>query len=340
MTTPKTALPSPATPADRARKHSRLVGVARLLLPVLALLVVLPSTASAYLYWSSGGAIDRSNLDGTGLVEGLLPVSSLPWRANSIAVSDTDLYLAGSGSGGMIGRADLNGGDAIPAFIRIPQPVAEPGMPQNEANAHALAVGGDYLYWATGQGLIPSQHPNDAIGRARLDGTGIEPGLIKLETEAWAISVYGRYIYWITQHAIGRANLDGSGVEPEFIPLHGLGDGGLAVAEGYIYWSAEHAIGRSRLNGRHIETHLVTGLLSASIPIAVGGRNLYWRTGESQEEKATSRQLRSWIGRAMTDGRDIHQHFLSIPYGGSALVTDERGPGAVHLHKHRPTQHR
>ncbi|MGH2897291.1 MAG: hypothetical protein ACRDMZ_01345, partial [Solirubrobacteraceae bacterium] len=83
-----------------------------------------------------------------------------------------------------------------------------------EANLGQIAIDGTYLYWAS--------RDTHAIGRAKLDGTGIESSFISTggaSSAPFGLAVDGSHIYWADYGTgrVGRANLDGSGVDASLV---------------------------------------------------------------------------------------------------------------------------
>jgi hypothetical protein len=291
----------------------RPVSVSGLFVIILAMLVLaLPASAGAYLYWGVGGEVTRANLNGSQMNTSFIRKGS----GGSIGLAISDGYIYFSGYGGVIGRARLNGSDIDPDLITIPQPVPENPSSPTERDASSLAVSGAYVYWSS---------DIDGIGRANAGGGGVEPDFIKLDgpTEG-GVAANQVHIYWATEHAIGRANLDGSDVEPDFLPLTGTQLDGIAVSEGHIYWTVRgsHDIGRADLDGSHVNPHYVTCLEFPFRP-AVGGGYIYWH---AEEKLIGAGGL--WIGRANLDGGDIRNTLINIRrYGAGQLAADALGPG-------------
>ena len=152
-----------------------------------------------HVYWTTlvhaqGPTIERANVDGSG-VTGLIKT---PQGAYGLAVDGQHIYWTNNNG---IGRADLDGGNADPNFIK--------GI----SRGRGIAVAAPYLYWANGNG----------IGRASLDGTGVDQSFIPFNRITVGLAVDGPYLLWSTidrdslMGAIGRANLDGTGVNQNLI---------------------------------------------------------------------------------------------------------------------------
>jgi uncharacterized protein YjbI with pentapeptide repeats len=174
-----------------------------------------------YLYWGTGFALMRSDLDGNGAEELVKMANGIQW----LAVDNRFIYMA---TVGRISRVNLDGSGYIENFI--PNPGA----------SRALAVDSKHIYW-----INSSAAGNGGIARANLDGTGVDPTFIQGASAGNGLAVDGQHIYWSNGVAgtIGRANLDGSGVDSSFIS--GLwtqgaqsitGVKGLAVDFEHLYW--------------------------------------------------------------------------------------------------------
>ncbi len=137
-----------------------------------------------------------------------------------------------------------------------------------------MAIDSGHIYWANVVGR--------AIGRAKLDGTGVEPTFIKTPYEPNGVAVNASHVFWSNgvPGRIGRENLDGSVVEPEFVKAS-AGPCGLAVDAGNIYWPtgnfAPGHIERVPLSGGTIDSTYVE-IPSVIFPcgVAVNPSNVFW----------------------------------------------------------------
>lgn len=221
--------------------------------------------------------------------------------------ADAFVYWTNS-SGSSIGRAKLDGSNAIRNFvtpISFPEDVAvgpgyiywtnaadavgrakENGTGIDEAfingsgDTNGVAVDANHIYW--------SNSADGTIGRANVDGTGVDQSFIEGASEPHRIAVDANHIYWanLGTKAIGRARLDGSDVEQSFISTLGF-PGGVAVDAEHIYWvnanitpEFQGAIGRAKLNGSNIEQVFTTSAMSPGFGflagVAVDAEHLYW----------------------------------------------------------------
>ena len=170
------------------------------------------SLDSSHVYWGSGIAVSRADLDG-GNIEPSWALTtttpSEPWTASQIdcgtAVGADYIYWSDN-TAGWIGRARLSDGYPEPSWIN---------SSAGEQNPCGIAVTSSHIYWtaaATGQ-----------ILSADLDGSNSNV-LISGLAEPCGLTVHGSKLYWVNgglahsaSATIGRANLDGSAVEPEVV---------------------------------------------------------------------------------------------------------------------------
>jgi virginiamycin B lyase len=234
--------------------------------------------ASAMVYWSSNaGDIGRANLNGTGVNDGFITDTDLPY---GVAVNGEHVYWTNYSSG-TLGRANLNGTGAELSFIR-------------EAGGYGLGVRGQYIYW--------TNYGSGTIERANVNGTEVDQSLITGANGPSGVAIDGEHIYWtnLNGHTIGRAKLNGTEVNQSFIAVTGT-PVGVAVNGEHVYWtnSESSVIGRSKLDGSEAEQNFITG---ASTPdaVALDGEHIYW----------TNPGLHA-IGRAKLDGSEVEQSFIS-----------------------------
>ncbi|HUY59351.1 MAG TPA: hypothetical protein VMV16_06540 [Solirubrobacteraceae bacterium] len=231
-----------------------------------------------------------------------------------------------------IARADLNGTHVDKRFIHFS--VTDPS---DDEPVTGIAVDSGHIYWVNEDAGGTAKNPVSAIGRARLNGSGVEqrfivdyrPGPFGYARGAWGgIASDGRNLYWgSTIHCcdvdgaairtIARANLDGSRVDVRFIRLaSGMGAGltGLVVAHGRLYWADYDSskIGSASLDGSNVKT-----LVHASdvIGLAVDSRHIYWIS-----------DINASIGRAALNGAQVKRSFIAdglnptgIAVGGERL---------------------
>jgi virginiamycin B lyase len=264
-------------------------------LAVVALLLVLPAAADAYLYWASldKGAVGRAMTDGSGANEGFVTGGSV---TTGVAVDSQHVYWVNSVAK-TIGRANLDGSGANQALITGASELAD------------VAVDGQFIYWTNfGEGTI---------GRANLDGSGVNPTFITGATQPRGIAVDGQFVYWAHLNSIGRANLDGSGKNQAFIPAAGM-TSGLAVDPQHVYWGQSSGqVGRANRDGSAPNPNFITG--SANVwGVAVDSRFVYWANITDKT-----------IGRANLDGSGANQSFITGVNSPVALEVDSLPRGTT-----------
>ena len=197
------------------------------------------AVTNTHVYWATGSAIGRAAQDGSGATDSFL---SLPPSTTvyGVAASDDHLYWT---TGTTIGRVSLDGSNPRPDFLA--------------ADADALMVEGEHLYWADGLG-------GGRIGRTRLDGTApAQPAFITGLSNPISLASDGTHLYGASDNAktIGRARLDGgSPPSPTFLTDTTLAGpdsiSSVAVADGYLFWGRKPGssrtpsfVGRAKLDG-------------------------------------------------------------------------------------------
>lgn len=244
----------------------------RLVFPVLALVgalwAVSGSSASApttgYVYWGTGSAVGRANLDGTGVNKSFITTGGS--TVDGVAVDANYVYwveVNTSPASASIGRANLDGTGVNENFITLSfsnnRDASYPG---------AITVDGSYIYWADPDGA--------GIGRANLNGTGVDLSFIGSVGEVSGLAVDGNYVYWssATFGAVGRANLNGTSVNTSFITGPSTG---VAVDGNYIYWAIPGGengtprIGRANLDGTGVNSSFISGAGGSGFPFGPSG---------------------------------------------------------------------
>lgn len=221
------------------------------------------AVAAGYVYWTTEsapvgrGAIWRAPLGGgrpRRLVAGLSQPASL------VAVGG-ELYWDDKTA---IGRLALPGGHVDRRFLVLPEEMGG-GV------ADGLASDGRYLYF--------SRCEDDAIGRVRLNGTGLDPALITIASRACpqGLAVGGGHLYWteLGLGTIGRANLNGTGATLRW--LHIRSDQGpfqIAADGVHVYWTwggvagSPSYTGRADADGSHLDRRFLSDSL---FPMALAG---------------------------------------------------------------------
>jgi virginiamycin B lyase len=176
------------------------------------------AVGDGYIFWTDfqNSTLGRANVDGSAagtIVTGLM-------SPRGVAVDASHVYWTNYGveNGQLpIGRANLDGTEAVNDFILAPSP--------GTGQIGQMVADSSHLYWGHGP----------AIARASSDGMNINTGFAVAPGGNAGLAVDGSHVYWSTNgdffydaHPIARANLDGSGVNPVFIDNQPL-VGGIAV---------------------------------------------------------------------------------------------------------------
>ncbi len=302
----------------------------------LALVVLgsvwLASSASGYVYWSTGNfdTIGRANLDGTGVNDSFIKDVTDP---QGLALGPNGEYIywaiagaphAFAGPYGSIGRATLDGEDVSNGFIKPVIEYAGPYIWKAYEVDGGVAADSAHVYWSELSDLPRQQggYTNGAdLARANLDGTAIQDGYGATGPDPTAMAVDSNYIYWVNANngTIGRSTNLAAGVNQNFIT--GATDAtGLALgASGtYIYWSASNGtIGRANYNGSGVDADFIKG---ADKPraVAVNASYIYWINANGT------------IGRADVNGTGVNQSFITgATNAGNGLVVNDGPPGVA-----------
>ncbi len=307
---------------------------------VAAIAAVGAGPAGAYLYWSAGG-VARADLDGGGVNASFIldPYRSGPFWGGSVrGLALDDEYVYFGGADGVVGRAKLSGGDVDPDLFTIPQPGPESLYSGHEVDASALASGGGFVYWSSGEAMDSTGQPTDAIGRADANGTDVTPAFIATGAPVFALAVAAGHMYWVSEGGIGRANLNGTAVEPGFIRQPKGSVHGLAVGDGHIYWGSEHGVARSDLTGHQIDLGFITGVAHV-FDVAVAGGRIYWCAEKYVEENVLKAE-QPWIGFAELNGKDIERTVIKATVKiHLRLAANDLGPGRLRpMARHRRRQ--
>ncbi|MEX2106234.1 MAG: hypothetical protein WD810_04980 [Solirubrobacterales bacterium] len=276
----------------------------------LALLV--PSTATAAIYWTEAGNIVAARLDGSGIEPRFFQsAGSMSGPFYDLIATDTHLYWRG-----FLGVMSLSlDGPAAP-----PAPVIT-GI--NESGLlGGFGVGAGYLYWTNPE--------RKSIGRAALDGSGRIDDLVTVGgfSRPCDVAVRGEYIYWTDFAGIGRARLDGSEVDDSFVPTL-VGGCALAVDDRHIYWaSSEGGIARATIAGDAVEPQFIPSAGRAE-SIAVLDGTVYWidqREGMVNET----------IGRAVPGQPPVAAWVPTSTFSGGGVAVDARSEPAPRPLPSRP----
>jgi hypothetical protein len=149
--------------------------------------------------------------------------------------------------------------------------------------------------------------PTIAIGRSKVDGTGVEPSFIP--TTAGGVAVDAGFVYWTNPSAntIGRSTIGGGSPQPNFI-TGAHEPKGIAVDGSHIYWTntSNGTIGRAELGGGGVNQSCVTGA-TEPLAVAVDSGHIYWTNSGSE----------SSVGRANLACGEKEQDFTE-GFGGQA----------------------
>ena len=160
--------------------------------------LALVARADAYLYWTSGKAIGRANLDGTNATGSFIADAASPY-VTGVGVDAAHIYWANF-NGGTIGRANLDGTGVEKKFITG---VGFPGRNRRRRRPCVLGRASARAQSAARTSTV------SAVETSFITGAGIPED----------VAVDAGHIYWANfAGSVGRANLDGSGVDPDFIP--------------------------------------------------------------------------------------------------------------------------
>jgi hypothetical protein len=274
----------------------------------LSCLALLPTAASAALFWSSGGVVStpetigRAELDGSGVDPTFILLKE---ETEPAGVAVEGEYVYWTEFFGAIGRAKLDGSEVESTFITL------------SGQVDGIAVDSGHIYWANVN--------SESIGRANIDGTGVDEGFIKAgkldELEAIDIAVDGNHVYWTNTdlNSIGRANMNGHGVEQEFVPGVGV-PWTLDVDSEHIYWanrdSGKAAIGRANLDGTGVDPSYIP-LAAEPFGLVVDGVHVYW----TSEASSVAR-----VGRAGLDGSEVEEAFIGGLAQGIGFLAAEVTP--------------
>ncbi len=224
-------------------------------------------------------------------------LSLLPAVAKGIAVDSNFIYWADPGQG-VIGRAELDGGNPQPEFI------VNAGKPQY------VTVDGGHVYW-TDVGDGGKEH--GTIRRSELGGGNPET-IVTGATNPQGIDAEGEFLYWgnageeDATRTIGQAKLDGEGVNEAFIEL---GEGpqketpqGVVVDATHLYvvtngTEANSYISRFDLADPKVHNFLFDGKGTDIKGIAVDAGHVYW-----------ARQGADSIGQANLELKEANFEFI------------------------------
>jgi DNA-binding beta-propeller fold protein YncE len=281
-----------------------MLGGPAALAATIAIALIAPAGAGAYVYWANGepGTIGRASNDGSVVEPSFIGGQSSPL---AVAVDSAHIYWANA-AGNSIGRASLSGSAVEPEFIKgAKQPVS-------------VAVDASHVYWG-GDGLV---------GRADLTGSAPEPEFIKNGGTPCGMALDSGHIYWanslIGQPSIGRAGLSGTPLASEYVEMSGSGIlCGVAVDPSNIFWT-EFSLGfgtnvgrANTATGKGVDESFI-GAASGPCGITEFGGKLYWTNSGT-----------STIARANTDGTTVEYEYIhtgAVKYKSCGIAVDSLAP--------------
>jgi virginiamycin B lyase len=271
----------------RWRRRARLLAATSV--AALALGAVQAASSSAYVYWTNGYLLQRSELDGSDAsTDGYSGTGNgQSTGIFGVAVDGAHLYWSNY-QANTIGRSSLNGYQPDQHFLPAHYPTG-------------VAVDGAHVYW--------TNLNKGTIGRSNLNGTGVNQSFIT-GAYAYAVAVDGAHLYWTNLNAIGRSNLDGTDTNQNFIAGLSYPPAGVAVDGAHIYWTNPHTakMGRSKLDGTGVNQSFMSIGEGTVDAVAVDGAHIYWTNKRG-------------IGRSNLDGSGANQRFISA-YAPTGLAVD------------------
>ena len=200
------------------------------------------------LYWTDGGAIRRTDLDGTNVEHLFGALARAPHR---LALDAGKMYWTDLVKG-TIQCSDLNGSNIEVLITGLDHPRG------------VVLLGKNKIYWVnSGAREFLDHREIGKIQAANLDGTNIEDIVTGLSyPDDIVLDAVRGTIYWTTlwDHVIRRADLDGSNIEEVLAGLGGIPRGiTLDLAGDKIYWTEDYEyvapskVRRSNLDGSNIE---------------------------------------------------------------------------------------
>jgi hypothetical protein len=245
-------------------------------------LLALPVSAHAAVYWVGGPALGLVNQDGSypTYFWGRFAPSGVDGGCG-VAVDAQHIYWADKFRG-VVGRSELDGTDAELSFI----------AGANEPCG--VAVDATHIYWANFGG---------SIGRARIDGSEVEQSFVSDLGHPCGVAVNDSNLYWTDldgTNSIGRADIDGKNVTAGFVEG---GACGVAVDAEHVFWSTlAKSIGRANLDGSMANDEFIGGL-ERPCGIASDGTHVYWAEQGSGGP--------GWVAGANVDGTAVNRN-LSV----------------------------
>lgn len=233
----------------------------------LALVLALPASAPADVYWANraGNTIGTADLDGSNPNQSFITGATVP---RAVAIDGTYVYWAQGDTTGTIGRAPLDGA----------QPPQQSFVVTGGSSPQGIAFESSRIYWThtvAGAGKV---------GRANVDGSGVNPSFLPTGSAPCGIAVDSDKEYWANggvPGSIGRAH---GPFEANQSFLTGTQDPcGVALTDTHLFWTnrGSNRIGRAtRIGGDVNQSFIATE--AAPCGVAADGDHLYWTTANGK----------------------------------------------------------
>lgn len=182
------------------------------------------------------------------------------------------VYWANSdGSGGTIGRANLDGTGVNQSFV------------SGAIHPCGVAVNSSHVFWGNDNAT--------SVGRAKLDGTGANQAIAPADGTC-GVTVNPSHLFWVNTNvsdSIGRPNLDGSVPDQDFVTGAPLPfPCGVAVNSTHIFWGNLNgdSIGRADLNGTLANPNFIPAI-NDPCGVAVDSTHIYWGNAGGNDRAPT-----------------------------------------------------
>ena len=276
----------------------------------LLVLLAMPASAGAYVYWTNeeGTSIGRAELNGSNPTQNFISTDNGPC---GVAINDTHIFWANfdDRAGTTIGRANLDGSNPDPAFITV------------DDSPCGVAVDATHIYWANFDGNM--------IGRANLDGTDPVQNFITGADNPCGVAVTDTHVFWANYDndqdganpdTIGRAELGNpAGANQSFITSAGY-PCGVAVNSTHLFWATSDGgvgdngtIGRAALdNPAGADQNFITTVTGPdTCGVAVNETHIYWGDDNGTD-----------VGRANVDGTNPSPSFIPGAAGPCGIAVE------------------
>lgn len=282
--------------------------------------LALCGSASAHIYWANEGldTITRASNAGVITDQDFISGAGVATDPLGVAINGTHIYWShDEGTGGSIGRANIDGTGATATLIPTTGDPAAVGLDAN------------LVYWTHAFGGPPAGW----IGRATLSGF-VPPGNQTFQptatTSPCGVTANGDRAWWANEG--GPENIESAhGGDPpdEFVSGTFTNDPcGVALQGSHIYWAnqagASGTIGRSGIDGSNPDLDFVDmGAGTSACGVAVDDQHIYWTDPVNDD-----------IGRADLNGSNPDPDFISDP-----AIADPCGISVTPTQQAQPTAH-